>query len=372
MSLRQRLLLLVLGIVALVWGGMAMFIYFDTRQGLDDELEQYSEQVESVYRHHRHDEDGDEGYGAELMDVRHGMAGKITLMLLLPLLLTLPVLAGLLWWVIAASLRPLGKLTQAISSRNPDNIAPLDVAAPSEVTPLIERLNHLFARTGKLIENERRFTADAAHELRTPIAAIKAQLQVAKGSQDVTEHRRALDNAIQGCNHATHLIEQLLTLARLESADLSGLQDCSLPALAVEVIADMAPAALEKDVSLELLDSENIAVKGLPALLQVMLRNLLDNAVRHTPPGTRVEVSIGRQDGEVFLQVLDDGIGLSVEEREKISRRFYRVLGTTGNGSGLGLSIVQRIAGIHHARLQVDAGRDGQGLSFLVVFPHQP
>lgn len=366
MSLRQRLLILVLGVVALVWCGMATFMYFDTRHQLDDVLEHYSDEVESVFRHHRHEQDDDDIYGMELLQARSGLAGKITFLALFPLLLILPVLAGLLWWVIAASLRPLVRLTQAVASRQPDNLAPLDVAAPSEVVPLIERLNHLFSRTGKLIENERRFTADAAHELRTPIAAIKAQLQVAKGAQDGGEQQRALDNAIQGCNRATHLIEQLLTLARLESADTSSLQDCFLPALATEVIADMAPAALEKDVSLELLESENITVKALPALLQVMLRNLLDNAVRYTPAGTQVQVGVYREQGKAVLSVTDNGPGLPAEELANITRRFYRALGTGAEGSGLGLSIVQRIAEIHQAELAFTSR--GQGLAVSITF----
>lgn len=369
MSLRQRLLLLVLGVVLLVWGGMATFIYFDTRHELDDVLEHYSEQVESVFEHHREDKDDDHEDGAaELLELRNELAGKITFTLLFPLLLILPLLAGLLWWVIAASLRPLVKLTQAVASRQPDNLAPLDVVAPREVTPLIERLNHLFARTGKLIENERRFTADAAHELRTPVAAIKAQVQVAQGAVDVAERKRALGNAITGCNRATHLIEQLLTLARLESTDTAALQPCPLRALAAEVMAEIAPAAVEVGVGLELLDGEEVSANGLPALLQVMLRNLLDNAVRYTPAGTLVEVVVGRQEGKSFLRVSDNGPGLPAEELTKITQRFYRALGTSASGSGLGLSIVQRIADIHQAQIRVEAGGSGRGLSITLLF----
>lgn len=369
MSLRQRLLLLVLGVVALVWCGMAAFMYFETRHELDEVLEHYSEQVESVFRHHRHEKDEeDDGQGVELSDARQGLAKKITLLALFPLLLVLPVLAGLLWWVVAAGLRPLVSLTQAVASRSPDNLAPLTLAAtPGEVAPLVGRLNHLFGRIGKLIENERRFTADAAHELRTPIAAIKAQLQVAKGAQDAGEHQRALDNAIQGCNRATHLIAQLLTLARLESVDASRLQTCALPALAAEVLAEMAPAALQSGVTLELLEGETLAIRGFPALLQVMLRNLLDNAVRYTPAGTHVQVAISREQGRTCLRIGDNGPGLPADELAQITRRFYRALGTQAEGSGLGLSIVQRIADIHQARLEFESV--GQGLTVLVKFP---
>ncbi|MBJ6609620.1 MAG: sensor histidine kinase N-terminal domain-containing protein [Candidatus Thiothrix moscowensis] len=436
MSLRQRLLLLVLGGVALVWLGAAAFTYRDARHELDELLDAHLAQAATLLiaqsAHELDDmetehapllhkyssniafqvwEEGEElklhssnapsvplggnstGFSdteiagqhwrvftiwdnsgellihvAELADMRAELAREITGNLLLPLWAALPVLAGLLWWVIAASLRPLVKLTQAVASRQPDNLAPLDVAVPREVTPLIERLNHLFARIGKLIENERRFTADAAHELRTPVAGIKAQLQVAQGANDAAERNRALTNALTGCNRATHLIEQLLTLARLESVDTAVLQTCSLQKLAAGVIAEVAPAAVAAGVELVLLEGEDVAVNGLLALLQVMLRNLLDNAIRYTPAGTQVEVEIGKQAGRAYLRVSDNGPGLPAEEREKISQRFYRALGTAASGSGLGLSIVQRIAAIHQAQMTVAVGKDGRGLSFTLLF----
>lgn len=436
MSLKQRLLMLVLGVVMLVWIGAAAFTYYDAHHELNEVLDAHLAQAstllvaQSVHEldddedeHapllHKYSrqvafqvwEDGDElklhsanapsvplgketqGFSntvidgqqwrvfstwdrsgellihvAEHADMRYELASEITGNLLLPLLLTLPLLAMLLWWVVAASLRPLVSLTQAVASRQPDNLAPLDVVAPREVMPLIERLNHLFARTGKLIENERRFTADAAHELRTPVAAIKAQVQVAQGAVEAAERKRALGNAITGCNRATHLIEQLLTLARLENATTAALQPCQLRALAAEVMADIAPAAVEAGVGLELLDGEEVSVNGLPALLQVMLRNLLDNAVRYTPAGTQVEVAVGRREGKPYLRVSDNGPGLPAEELAKITQRFYRALGTSASGSGLGLSIVQRIADIHQAQVRVEAGRGGQGLSITLFF----
>lgn len=436
MSLKQRLLLLVLGVVMLVWIGAAAFTYYDAHHELNEVLDAHLAQASTLLvaqsAHELDDnedehapllhkysrqvafqvwEDGDElklhsanapavplgkneqGFSntiidgqqwrvfstwdrsgellihvAEHADMRDELASEITGNLLLPLLLTLPLLAMLLWWVVTASLRPLVSLTQAVASRQPDNLAPLEVVAPREVMPLIERLNHLFARTGKLIENERRFTADAAHELRTPMAAIKAQVQVAQGATDKAGRNRALDNAIQGCNRATHLITQLLTLARLESVDTANLQACPLRALAAEVMAELAPKALESGIRLELLDGEDISVQGLPALLQVMLRNLLDNAVRYTPVGTLVQVDITRQAGKPCIRIRDNGPGLPAEELAKITQRFYRPLGTSASGSGLGLSIVQRIAEIHQAELQIAAATEGQGLSVIIAF----
>lgn len=306
---------------------------------------------------------------AERVSVRDTIARGITGNLLLPLLLTLPLLALLLWLAVNSGLRPLQRLTQHIEQQRPDQLEPLETArAPREVLPLIERLNNLFERIRSLLANERRFTANAAHELRTPIAAIKAQLQVATGARDDAERDHALDGAIQGCDRATHLIEQLLTLARLESVDTAAMADCALRALASQAIAELAPGALDRGVELELADGEELTVRGLPTLLGVLLRNLLDNAVRHTPAGTTVRVAVTRVDGHACLSVSDDGPGVAPEELDKLGQAFYRLSGTTASGSGLGLSIARRIAQIHGAELQLQAGPGGRGLELRVMF----
>jgi len=308
---------------------------------------------------------------AEQAEVRDALARNIAANLLRPLWVALPLLAIMIWWAVGSGLRPLIRLTREIEQRAPDNLAPLDATAtPAEVAPLVERLNQLFVRIGSTIENERRFTADAAHELRTPIAAIKAQAQVARGATDDAARIHALDGAITGCDRATHLIEQLLTLARLENVAADTLEPCGLHALTARVMAEIAPAALDKDVDLELADGDEVVIPGLPALLTVMLRNLIDNAVRHTPPGTTVHVEISSIHGTPSITVCDDGPGLQEDELEKISRRFYRPPGTAASGSGLGLSIVSRIAEIHGARLILSSGTSNSGLKVTVSFPH--
>lgn len=309
---------------------------------------------------------------AERAEMREQLARSIATNLLLPQLLTLPLLALLLWFAVSRGLQPLAGLTREIALRAPDNLTPLQTnAVPREVTPLIERLNHLFACIQTSIENERRFTDDAAHELRTPIAAIKAQAQVASAAQDNTASpvlKNALNGVVNGCDRASHLIEQLLTLARLASAHNTTLEACPLRALAAEVLAEMAPAALDKGIGLSLEDSEEISVSGLPALLRIMLRNLIDNAVRYTPQGTQVKVAISKNHSQAEISVCDDGAGLPKEELEKITQRFYRPLGTQASGSGLGLSIVKRIAEIHHATLAISAGIEAQGLCIKIDF----
>ncbi|MFZ5522596.1 MAG: ATP-binding protein [Pseudomonadota bacterium] len=306
---------------------------------------------------------------AERTDVRKELAQDIAGNLLQPLLFSLPLLAILLWVAVARGLKPLVALTREVEQRAPENLAELDASsAPREVMPLIDRLNRLFARIAASMQKERRFTADAAHELRTPVAAIKAQAQVAQAASGKEERMHALDNAILGCDRATHLIEQLLTLSRVDTLESGVTEPCPLRDIAAEVIASLAPAALEKDVRLELQADDEIFIRGNPALLRVLLRNLLDNSIRHTASGTTVQVSIASEAGKVFLSVSDDGPGIPEQELEKVSERFYRPLGTQASGSGLGLSIVKRIAEVHDASLQIGPAREGRGLRVTVTF----
>ena len=306
---------------------------------------------------------------AERADVRDELARGIAGNMLKPLFISLPLLALLLWIAVARGLRPLDKLTREVEQRAPDNLAALDASsAPREVVPLIERLNRLFTRIEASMQKERRFTADAAHELRTPVAAIKAQAQVAKAASSEAERNHALDNAILGCDRAAHLIEQLLTLARIDTLGNDVTEVCQLRAVAAEVIAAIAPAALSQHVRLELTEGAEVEVRCNPVLIRILLRNLIDNAVRHTQPGTSVWVSITNQQGLACLSVNDNGPGIPEAELARVSERFYRPIGTSASGSGLGLSIVNRIAEIHGASLQIAPQISGAGLSVTVVF----
>jgi len=306
---------------------------------------------------------------AERTKEREELARDVAGNLLKPLLFSLPLLAFLLWVAITRSLLPLAKLTNEVAQREPDNLAPLDAGtAPREVLPLIDRLNRLFVRIDASLQKERRFTADAAHELRTPVAGIKAQAQVARGASDQAERTRALDNAILGCDRAAHLIDQLLTLARIDTLNEEATEPCQLRNIASEVIASIAPAALSQNVRLELTESEEGNVRGNPVLLRIMLRNLIDNAVRHTGQGTTVRIHVRHEQGQSYLSVSDNGPGIPESELERVAERFYRPVGTSASGSGLGLSIVKRIAEIHAASLQLASAENGKGLSVTVIF----
>lgn len=306
---------------------------------------------------------------AERADVRDKLARGIAGNLLLPLLVSLPLLAILLWVAVARGLLPLVSLTREVERREPENLAPLDASsAPREVMPLIARLNRLFERIAASLQKERRFTADAAHELRTPIAAIKAQAQVARAATSAAERSHALDNAILGCDRAAQLITQLLALARVDALDSSVTEPCRIRNIAAEAIAALAPAALKKGVQLELLAGDEATVHGNPELLRVLLRNLLDNSIRHSPPETWVQVNISHEPETVCLSVSDNGPGITEQERARVLERFYRPLGTLASGSGLGLSIVKRIAEVHDAALQILPASEGKGLLVKVCF----
>ncbi|MCC6656772.1 MAG: hypothetical protein IT512_01160, partial [Rhodocyclaceae bacterium] len=283
----------------------------------------------------------------------------------------LPALALLVWLAVGAGLAPLAGVAREVARRDPDNLAPLDPGrSPREVLPLVAALNALFGRLKDSLEQERRFTADAAHELRTPLAAVKTQAQVALGATGEAERSRALANVVAGTDRASRLVEQLLVLARLDpQTALPTGQPVDLHELARQGVAELAPAAAAKGVEMGLAPGEATPVAGDAVLLAVLLRNLLDNAVRYTPSGGEVEVSVGRTSGGASLAVVDSGPGIPEAERGKVCERFHRLLGSGEDGSGLGLSIVRRIADLHRATVVLGEGPGGRGLRVEVTFP---
>ena len=307
----------------------------------------------------------------ERLDARASILHAVLRGQLAPLALALPLLALAVWLAVRASLLPLRRLQRAVLTREPRSLQALALPeAPSELAPLVEALNELFARIAQLIEAERRFTADAAHELRTPIAAIRMQAQVAQAATLDPDRQRALAATLAGCDRATHLVEQLLTLARIEGADdAPAPQAFDLPALARRVAAELAPQALGRRQQLELIADQPCTVVGHAALLGVLLRNLLDNASRYSPDGARIELRIDTHAGQPRCQVADSGPGLSDADRARLGERFFRVLGNEQPGSGLGWSIVRRIAQLHG--LQIDVARSPAlgGLQVTLTWP---
>lgn len=310
----------------------------------------------------------------ERYDVRRELATRIALRVLYPLLLALPLLGLALWVSIGRGLVPLKRLAGEVKERDPQNLAPFDPgAAPAETAPLVEALNRLFDRLKRAFDSERRFTADAAHELRTPLAALKTQAQVALTATGLEERRHALEQVVRGVDRATRLVEQLLTLARLDpdSAEMKR-EPVDLRSLAASCLAESVLYALEKEVDLSLAEGPKVLALGDATMLAALVRNLVGNAIRYTPSGGEVRVSLLLDGGRPVLEVTDTGPGIPSDEREAVFRRFYRGLGSGEGGSGLGLSIVKRIADLHGANLALSAGKGERGLRVRVAFPPCP
>lgn len=306
----------------------------------------------------------------QLHQIRNELAGRIALSLLVPFLLTIPMVAPLIWFSIERGLKPVNWVSDEVKQRAVENLKPIVISdVPDEVRPLIDSINTLLSRLEYSFENERRFTADAAHELRTPLAALKTQAQVALRANEDEQRKKALDQVIGGVDRATHLVQQLLTLARLDPQFAKvGNAKFDLHEVVVRVLTDLAPAALAKKIELTFEEGLTPMVKGDAEMIGILTSNIVRNAIRYTPENGNVEVRIGEDDDAVWLHVIDNGPGIDPEERANVFERFYRTLGNRVSGSGLGLSIVKRIADLHHAEVMLDAGENGKGLWVRVKF----
>ena len=308
------------------------------------------------------EKDGMQVQVAESMEIRDQLRNLIVMRILIPMLLSLPVLAGLIWFGVGRAMLPLRKIADDVEHRHLDHLSPIrERDVPLEAQSLVNALNALFLRLQQAFENERRFTADAAHELRTPLAALKTQAQVALRASDEETRSAALRQVIAGVDRATHMVQQLLTLARLDPRNsVISHQRVDLQEVVSGVLAELAPTALAKDIELSLDASQPCPVHGDSAMLAVLVRNLVDNAIKYTPAGGVVEVFLRRAGEQVELVVADSGPGILPAVRERVFERFYRSLGNDAPGTGLGLSIVKRIAELHQAVICLeDAPRGG-------------
>ncbi len=287
-----------------------------------------------------------------------------------PMALALPLLALAIWWAVRRGTAPLRTLGTTLAARDPQALAPVQLpGATAEMQPMLDALNRLFERITAMVAAERRFTADAAHELRTPIAAIRTQAQVALAETDSAARAHALRATLAGCDRAARLVDQLLTLSRLEAGATPSTALVDLAPLAQRVVGDLAPRAIERGQTLGLDAGPGCQVTGSDALLAVLLRNLVDNALRYSPAGAEVRVAVQRRDGQVQLQVDDSGPGLAEADLARLGERFFRVLGSGQDGSGLGWSIVRRIAAAQGATVAVGRSAALGGLAVTVAWP---
>ncbi|QYF92116.1 sensor histidine kinase N-terminal domain-containing protein [Massilia sp. PAMC28688] len=309
---------------------------------------------------------------AQDMAVRRNMAGNMALRTVGPIAIMMPVLMLVVWWVVSGSLEPVARVRSQVAARQADDLSPVsDAGLPDEVLPLVQELNLLFGRVKTAFDAQQHFVADAAHELRTPLAALKLQALSLERAESADARSVAIARLTAGIERATRLVEQLLILARQEASDVSGAKAApvALADLARRAVADMAAAAQSRGIDLGLKRADDTIVTGQADALMILMRNLVDNAVKYTPPGGTVDVEIEQGTLGPVLSVEDSGPGIPAEERERVFDRFYRVAGSEANGSGLGLAIIKAIAERHGATLTLGQSARLGGLLVQIRFP---
>ncbi len=299
---------------------------------------------------------------AETLEKRKTLATEIVKGTMVPQFVLLPLAVLLVWLALVRGIKPLAQLEKRIRARKPDDMSPLDdTTVPEEVAPLVSSMNDLLSRLKASLTTQRRFLADAAHQLKTPLAGLRMQADLAQRETDAEELKKSLKHIGQASIRATHTVNQLLALARAETTGRSlAKQTVDMVLIASEVMADSVPRALEKKIDLgydgPAAGEQNTSLEGNPTLLKEMLRNLLDNAIAYTPENGRVTLRLltDRFSGVLVLLVEDSGPGIPESERELVLQPFYRVLGSNVDGSGLGLAIVLEIANQHDAAISIE------------------
>jgi two-component system OmpR family sensor kinase len=312
---------------------------------------------------------------AQDMAVRRNMAGNLALRTAGPILVAVPVLMLVIWWVVSGSLQPVARVRTQLSTRQADDLSPVSEAGlPEEVRPLVQELNLLFGRVKTAFDAQQNFVADAAHELRTPLAALKLQALSLERADSDDARALAIERLTAGIERATRLVEQLLVLARQEASAASGAPDAKieLSELARRVVAELAGLAQARSIDLGLVDAQPAYVDGHADALLVMVRNLVDNAIKYTPEGGRVDVAVHSTPNGPSIVVEDSGPGIPEEERERVFDRFYRITGSTANGSGLGMAIVKAIADRHQAGIALGESERLKGLRVELTFLSKP
>ncbi|WP_295978731.1 ATP-binding protein [uncultured Variovorax sp.] len=309
---------------------------------------------------------------AQDMAARRHMAGTLALRTIAPVALMAPLLMLVVWWVVSRSLAPVASVRRQVASRQADDLSPVsDENLPDEVRPLVQELNLLFDRVRHAFDAQKHFVADAAHELRSPLAALKLQVQGLQRAPDDAARELAVSRLVAGIDRATRLVEQMLALARHEASMAAGAkpEPVDLAEVARLAVSDAVAAAQARGIDIGIAYADEAAVVlGQSEALRMLLRNLLENAIKYTPIEGRVDIGIARRGDIVELTVDDSGPGLPPEERERVLDRFYRSGESQAPGSGLGLAIVKSIADLHGATVALDESATLGGLRVRVVF----
>lgn len=309
---------------------------------------------------------------AQPFDLRRDLAASAALRSLAPLLAFAPLMAFLIWWLVGSSLLPLRRLARELGRRDARSLDQLSEAGlPDEIAPVVKALNSLLERLRRAFASQHAFVADAAHELRSPLTAVRLQLQLLERAQDQTAQQAALAALHEGVSRATHLIEQLLVAAQTDPNDYAAaLKETDLAELMRHALADVFMFAQARHIRIEQHGAEKAILRADAAGLRILARNLLDNAVRYTPEGGWVRVNVSDEAMRVVLSVEDSGPGIPEQHRNRVFDRFYRGDAAGQTGSGLGLSIVRNIAEQHGATIDLGSSAAG-GLKVAIAFPKQ-
>jgi len=303
-------------------------------------------------------------------DLARGILGNIVI----PQIMLILMAAGAVWYALKRGMAPLEHLRQGVERRSRDDLSLIEERkAPEEVRPLIRAVNDLLQRLKQVVDSQKRFVADAAHQLRTPFAGLKTQAELALREPDPARKQHALEQILAGAERCNHLVNQLLALARNEPGARIGSarETIELNRLAQQTTMLWVPEALTKRIDLGFESfPKAVPVRGDTVGLTEMISNLLDNAIRYTPEGGAITLSIGYEAGGGVLRVDDNGPGIAPEHRSQVFERFYRILGSGQKGSGLGLAIVREIVNLHGATIELGVGTDGKGTRITVRFPH--
>lgn len=310
---------------------------------------------------------------AQPVEERNELAASLAARMMLPFLMLMPLLAGLIWVVVGRSLRPLQAVASAVAKRHQDAMQPIDeIDLPIEVQPMVIALNQLLQRLNQAMQTQRAFIADAAHGLRTPLTALKLQLQLIERANKDTQLETGFNKLNERLNRCIHLVGQLLNLARSEvQAIPSQFESVNLSNLAQNVVHDFMPFATINHIELKLEVSPDIIIFGQQENLRILISNLIDNAIRYIPNFGQIVVTLKTKGHQVVLCVADNGHGIPADERERVLTRFYRREGSETTGSGLGLAIVHNIAEAHHAKLELSDNLVSTGLVVTVMFPEK-
>lgn len=305
-------------------------------------------------------------------DIRQQMVNSIASEQGISFLFALPILGVMIWLIVNRTLSPLNQLKRQLARREFGNLQALPAKRlPDELLPVVNQINSLFQQLEQAINNERNFTSDASHELKTPLAGLLTQMQVAQKTEDPAVRNLALQKAQQAVMRMTHMVQQLLILSRVQHDNTSiSKQTLNLNEALVAVIADMDAVAYAKSIDLELQVPANLAMTANPQLLQILVRNLVDNAIKYSPNGSRVLLQARQVERHILISVDDSGNGVADDDYQRLTQRFYRCIETAASveGSGLGLSIAQRIMNLHHAQISFSKSELG-GLKALLSFP---